>query len=108
MMKRSFFSSLLLAGLVLSAGPVLAQGDPTAAMTKAGCMACHTKDKKLLGPSFKVIAAKYAGQDASAALFEKVRKGGKGVYGPIPMTPNGPEKISDEDLKAAIASILGS
>jgi len=83
-----------------------AMASPEEAMTKAGCMACHTKDKKLLGPSFKDIAAKYKGQDVVAALIQKVRAGGKGVYGPIPMSPNGPDKISDGDLKSAIEFIL--
>ena len=78
------------------------------AMTKAGCMACHTKDKKLVGPAFKDIAAKYKGQDAVAKLMEKVRKGGSGVYGPVPMAPNPPDKINDADLKAAIEFILKS
>jgi len=77
-------------------------------MTKAGCMACHTKDKKLVGPPFKDIAAKYKGQDVTAKLIEKVRKGGSGVYGPIPMAPNPPDKINDADLKAAIELILKS
>lgn len=83
-----------------------AWADPEAAMTKAGCMACHQKDKKLVGPSFKDIAAKYKGQDATAKLMEKVRKGGSGTFGPIPMAPNPPDKISDDDLKAAIEAIL--
>jgi len=79
------------------------------AMTKAGCMACHTKDKKLVGPPFKEIAAKYKGQsDVVAKLMEKVRKGGSGVYGPVPMAPNPPDKISDADLKAAIGKILAT
>jgi len=79
------------------------------AMTKAGCMACHAKDKKLVGPSFKDIAAKYKGQaDAVAKLSDKVRKGGSGVFGPVPMAPNPPDKISDADLKAAIELILKS
>jgi cytochrome c len=79
------------------------------AMTKAGCMACHAKDKKLVGPSFKDIAAKYKGQpDLVAKLSEKVRKGGSGVFGPVPMAPNPPEKISDADLKSAIELILKS
>ena len=81
---------------------------PEESMTKAGCMACHTKDKKLVGPPFKDIAAKYKGQDATAKLMEKVRKGGSGVYGPIPMAPNPPDKINDADLKAAIELILKS
>lgn len=77
-------------------------------MTKAGCMACHTKDKKVVGPAFKEIAAKYKGQDATAKLMDKVRKGGSGVYGPVPMAPNPPDKINDADLKAAVERILKS
>ena len=78
------------------------------AMNKAGCMACHAKDKKLVGPSFKDIAAKYKGKNVTTALMEKVRKGGAGVFGPIPMPPNGPDKINDADLKAAVEWILKS
>ena len=79
------------------------------AMTKAGCMACHTKDKKLVGPAFKDIAAKYKGQpDVTAKLMEKVRKGGSGTFGPVPMAPNPPDKISDAELKAAIEKILAT
>ena len=52
-------------------------------MNKGGCMACHTKDKKVVGPAFKEIAAKYKGQaGAPATLVEKVRKGGSGIFGP--------------------------
>ncbi len=91
---------------VLASGAAFADGE--AAMNKAGCMACHAKDKKLVGPSFKDIAAKYKGQDVAAKLFDKVRKGGSGVFGPIPMSPNGPDKIADQDLKDAIAVILKS
>jgi cytochrome c len=79
---------------------------PEDAMNKAGCMACHAKDKKLIGPSFKDVAAKYKGQDVTARLMDKVRKGGSGVYGPIPMAPNPPEKINDADLKSAVEFIL--
>ncbi|KRH99150.1 c-type cytochrome [Curvibacter sp. PAE-UM] len=81
---------------------------PEEAMNKAGCMACHAKDKKMIGPSFKDIAAKYKGQDVTTKLMEKVRKGGSGNFGPIPMAPNGPDKINDADLTAAIAFILKS
>lgn len=75
-------------------------------MTKSGCMACHTKDKKLVGPALKDVAAKYKGQDVVAKLLAKVRAGGSGVYGPIPMAPNPPEKISDADLKTAVTWVL--
>lgn len=81
---------------------------PEEAMNKAGCMACHAKDKKLVGPAFKDIAAKYKGQDVTAKLIDKVRKGGSGSFGPIPMSPTGPDKISDTDLQAALAFILKS
>lgn len=91
----------------LAAGAAWA--DPQEAMTKAGCTACHAADKKIVGPSFKEIAAKYKGQpDVVATLMEKVRKGGKGVFGPVPMAPNPPDKISDADLKAAVEFILKS
>ena len=96
----------LLAAALLAFGSGVAVADGAAALTKGGCMACHAKDKKMVGPSFKDIAAKYKGQDASAALFDKVRKGGSGVFGPIPMSPNPVSKISDPDLKEAVAFIL--
>jgi cytochrome c len=88
-----------------------AWADIEATMTKAGCLACHAKDKKIVGPSYKDVAAKYKGQaDAVAKLSEKVRKGSVGVWGPppIPMPATGPDKISDADLKAAIEWVLKS
>lgn len=109
---RNWIPSITLAALGLAvAAPALAQAqaqaDPEAVMNKAGCTACHAKDRKLVGPAFKDIAAKYKGQaDAVALLSEKTRKGGKGVWGPIPMPPNPPEKISDADLKSAVEWIL--
>ncbi len=103
---RLFVSAIAAAVLALGSGAAFADGE--AALTKSGCMACHAKDKKLVGPSFKDIAAKYKGQDVSAKLFDKVRKGGSGVFGPIPMSPNGPDTIADQDLKDAIAVILKS
>ena len=102
-MKKNL--AFLAAALAFAATPALA--DPEAAMNKAGCMACHAKDKKLVGPSFKDIAARYKGQaDAVTRLSEKVRKGGAGVFGPVPMAPNPPDKINDADLKGAIEFIL--
>ena len=101
-MKIALIATTVLLALGVQASPV------DDAMTKAGCMACHTKDKKLVGPAFKEIAAKYKGQDAVVKLMEKVRKGGSGTFGPIPMAPNPPEKINDADLKAAVELILKS
>jgi cytochrome c len=94
------------AALAFAAGPALA--DPTAAMTKAGCMACHAKDKKVVGPAFKDIAAKYKGQDVTAKLMDKIRKGGSGVWGPVPMSPTGADKIDDATLKSSIEYVLKS
>ncbi|MBA4176466.1 MAG: cytochrome C [Leptothrix sp. (in: Bacteria)] len=95
---------LMALGLGLSA-PALA--DPVADMAKAGCTACHLKDKKLVGPSYKEIAAKNKGKaDAVATLTAKARAGGSGVYGPIPMPPNPMAKIGDAELKAAVEWIL--
>lgn len=98
------YAMTLFAGLGLMLGSA-AQADE-AVLGKAGCMACHTKDKKLVGPSFKEVANKYKGQDVAAALVAKVRAGGKGVYGPIPMPPNPPDKIGDTELKDAVHWIL--
>lgn len=105
-MKKTLMKTLLTGAAlaVFATGTLAATPDET--MTKAGCVACHAKDKKLVGPAFKDVAAKYKGQDATAKLMEKVRKGGSGVYGPIPMPPNPPEKINDADLKAVVESIL--
>lgn len=95
------------AALLAVAGPAMA-APVDDAMNKAGCMACHAKDKKIVGPSFKDIAAKYKGQDVVAKLMEKVRKGGSGSFGPVPMAATGPDKISDSDLQAAVELILKS
>lgn len=95
--------SLLILSCLMSFGVAHAATD---AMAKAGCNACHSQDKKLVGPAYKDIAAKYKGQDVTAKLMEKVRTGGKGVWGPVPMAPNPASKINDADLKAAIESIL--
>lgn len=73
--------------------------------TAKNCMACHAVGKKLVGPSFKDIAAKYAGQaDAVGRLETKVIKGGSGVWGPVPMPAN--SQVSPADAKALVAWIL--
>ncbi|MFG6461103.1 c-type cytochrome [Roseateles sp. DXS20W] len=97
--------TLLITALLALAGA--AHAGPDEALNKAGCVACHAQDRKLVGPAFKDIAAKYRGQkDAAAQLADKVRKGGKGVWGPIPMPPSGADKIADADLKAALEWVL--
>ena len=65
------------------------------------CLACHQTDKKLVGPAYKEVAAKYAGQkDAAAKLAEKIQKGGTGVWGQIPMPAN-PQVNADEAMTLA-------
>lgn len=75
-------------------------------MKKDGCNACHSEDKKIVGPSYKEVAAKYRGNPkAVEMLVEKVKKGGSGVWGPIPMPPNSP-RVSDADIKKMVELIL--
>ncbi|HTH41274.1 MAG TPA: c-type cytochrome [Rhodocyclaceae bacterium] len=97
----------LLISVLVAIGLAPAAQASEALASKAGCMACHAKDKKLVGPAFKDVSAKYKDQkDVDAKLFDKVRKGGAGNWGPIPMSANGPDKISDADLKTVITWIL--
>ena len=71
------------------------------------CMTCHTVDKKLVGPAYKDVAAKYASDKAAEAkLVDKVKKGGVGVWGQIPMPPN--DKVPDADTKALVKWILST
>ena len=95
--------ALAAAGLAAS-GAVLAQSAEDL-IKKNGCSACHSNDKKIVGPAYADVAAKYKG-DASAAarLMEKVKKGGQGVWGPVPMPPN--PNVSDADLKIIITYVL--
>ena len=73
--------------------------------TAKNCMACHAIDKKLVGPSYKDVAAKYAGQtDAAGKLEAKVMKGGSGVWGPVPMPAN--TQVSADEAKKLVAWIL--
>lgn len=72
---------------------------------KHNCFACHSVDKKVVGPAYKDVAAKYRGdKNAPAKLFEKVKKGGAGVWGPVPMPPN--SQVPDADIKKLVAWIL--
>ncbi len=76
-----------------------------ALLKKYNCTACHATDKKLVGPSYKDVAKKYKGQkDAADMLAQKIKKGGKGVWGPVPMPPN--PAVSDADLKKMVSFIL--
>ena len=98
-----FIGAMLAAG-VLVAAP--AQADEALAK-KHNCLACHQIDKKSVGPAYKEIAKKYKGQaDAVAKLSEKVKKGGSGVWGPVPMAPN--PAVPDADIKTLVEWVLKS
>jgi cytochrome c len=71
---------------------------------KYGCTGCHAVDHKVVGPSFNDVAAKYRGQEVEAALVEKIRKGGSGVWGQIPMTPN--PQVPERELHTIVKWIL--
>ncbi len=92
-------ASMLLAGQANAA-------DATALAQKSGCLACHSVDKKVLGPSYKDVAAKYKGdKGAEAKLVAKVKAGGSGVWGPMPMPANSPQ-VKDEDIKTIVQWVL--
>ena len=98
-------AAVVLAAGLLATGAVRAADAGEELMKKDGCTACHAIDKKVVGPSYKEVAAKYRGNPGAAAmLFEKVKKGGQGVWGPVPMPPN--TTVSDADIKTLVAYIL--
>lgn len=97
--------TLLLAG----AGLLIAgQASADEALAKAkNCMSCHAIDKKVVGPSYKDVAKKYAGKAGAAATLEaKVKKGGSGAWGTVPMPPN--PAVSDADIKKLVAWVLAT
>lgn len=98
---KLFVAAAVAAGL-LSSAPAFASAE----LAKAkNCLACHAVDKKLVGPAFKDVAAKYAGQaDAAATLAAKVQKGGVGAWGQVPMPPN--PQVNEADAKALVAWVL--
>lgn len=95
------------AGLALASGANAALDTPAAEamMKKDGCVACHAIDKKVVGPAYQDVAAKYKGdKDALTKLTDKVKKGGSGAWGQIPMPPNA--QVSDADIKDLVSWIL--
>jgi cytochrome c len=96
------------AAATLAAGAHAADGKAAEALAQAsGCLACHTVDKKLVGPSYKEIADRYRKDKAAQAnLAQKVKAGGKGVWGDIPMPPNA--HVKDADIKTLVQWILST
>ena len=101
-MKHIVISASL--GLALSSGAALA-ADAQQLLKDKACLSCHQLDKKLVGPAYKDVAAKYkARKDAEAYLTKKIREGSTGVWGPIPMPPNG--TVSDAEAKTLAKFVL--
>ncbi|MCB1801807.1 MAG: c-type cytochrome [Gammaproteobacteria bacterium] len=102
-MIRSIHAFVAVSALLLTATSTADQ-----AIAQAnGCTACHQVDVKLVGPAYKEVAARYRGEaGAREMLIDKVRKGGMGVWGQIPMPPN--STISDADLAAVIDWVLAN
>ncbi len=103
-MKSSLLVQLLVATAAMVAAPAFAD---QALATAKNCMACHAVDKKLVGPSYKDVAAKYAG-DKSAAdkLAGKIMKGGSGVWGAVPMPANA--QVNEAEAKTLAAWVLSA
>jgi len=103
-MKSTIVSMVTVAGLLV-AGSALAADMPAAAK-KNNCVACHAIDKKLVGPAWADVAKKYKGDAGAAAHLDGViSKGGKGVWGPMPMPPN--PKVTAEERKELVDFVLG-
>jgi cytochrome c len=100
-MHRSILFILAAAGILAAPS---AQADE-ALLKKHNCIACHAIDKKVIGPTYKDVAKKYKGQkDAVANLAAKVKKGGQGVWGQVPMPPN--PAVPDADNRKMVEYIL--
>jgi cytochrome c len=100
-MKRALFA---LAALAALSAPAFAADELALAQAK-NCMSCHAIDKKLVGPAYRDVATKYAGQkDAVDRLANKILKGGSGVWGPVPMPANA--QVNEAEAKRLAAWVL--
>ncbi|MDH2919276.1 MAG: c-type cytochrome [Sideroxydans sp.] len=98
-MKARYLVAITL-GLAVSVSALADEGE--ALFKKSGCNICHAVNKKSVGPAMTEIAAKYAGDtDAQAKLLSKVRSGGAGSFGKVPM-PATPAKVSDDSIQAIV------
>ena len=100
---KALRAALALAALCAAGGVAAQSGEDL--IKKDGCTACHAVDKKVVGPAYKDVANKYRNDPKAAAyLQDKVKKGGAGVWGPVPMPPN--TQVSDADIKTIVAWVL--
>jgi cytochrome c len=102
---KAFLMAIAAAGSLMVAAQASADANVDLAQ-KSGCLACHGVDKKILGPAYKDVAAKYKGnKEAEAKLIAKVKAGGSGVWGPMPMPANSP-RVSDADITTLVKWVL--
>lgn len=95
-------SCLVATALALATTPARASEE---LVKKNGCIACHATDKKVVGPAWHDVAAKYKGNAKAAdTLAAKVKAGGQGVWGAVPMPPQA--QVGDADLKAILGWVL--
>lgn len=100
-MKRAPYALITLIALTAAATPALAD---QALAQKKNCLACHAVDKKVVGPAYRDIAAKYAGQNVAGKLTAKVMKGGAGVWGAVPMPAN--PQVSQAEAETLVKWVL--
>jgi len=104
-MNKALMMTAASAALLMMSGLASAADDGRALAQKNACMSCHGVDKKIVGPAFNEVAKKYAGdKGAEAMLVAKVKAGGKGVWGQVPMPPN--PQVKPEDLDKIVAWVL--
>jgi len=105
-MKRisAVFFCALCATLTAGARAAISDADAAKLTAKYNCQACHTEDKKLVGPAFKDVAKKFAGDSSAASQLQNaIKNGSTGVWGPMPMPPN---NVPPADLNALVEWIL--
>lgn len=107
-MKKNLVRATFAATLLGATFPALAM-DQAAALDlakKSGCLACHSIEKKIVGPAWKDVSAKYQGNaEMKDKLVAKVKAGGKGNWGEVPMPPYSP-RVSDADIEALVTFVL--
>jgi cytochrome c len=102
-----YFSNIAFsASLILGSLNAIAADPAEALAQKSGCLNCHGVSNKILGPAYKDVAAKYKGdKTAEARLITKVKVGGSGAWGSMPMPPNSPQ-VKDDDIKMIVKWVL--
>lgn len=102
-MKKALIAVTVAASALLAQNAMAA--DPAQLAQQKGCLACHSVDKKIVGPAYKDVAKKYAGQAGAAdKLAAKIQKGGSGSWGTVPMPPNNVTPAEAKELATWVLS----